>query len=102
MRRRALIALLGGAATWPLAARAQKPTRKIVKLGFLQAFRNENTVAFVQTAKRKKAAERQRKSRALGALATCGRLNPRRRSRNLTIQNDSGLPKDWALSSVLG
>jgi putative ABC transport system substrate-binding protein len=49
MRRRNFITLLGGAAVaWPLAASPQKPARKIVKLGFLQAFRNENTVAFVQ------------------------------------------------------
>ena len=51
LRRREFITLLcGGAATaaWPLAANAQRPARKIAKLGFLQAFRNENTVAFVQ------------------------------------------------------
>jgi putative ABC transport system substrate-binding protein len=49
VRRREFITLLGGAAAaWPLAAHAQEPARKIVKLGFLQAFRNENTVAFVQ------------------------------------------------------
>ena len=49
MRRREFIPLLGGAAAGcPLAASAQEPARKIVKLGFLQAFRNENSVAFVQ------------------------------------------------------
>jgi putative tryptophan/tyrosine transport system substrate-binding protein len=48
MRRREFIAALGGTAAMPLVARAQQPTRKIVKLGFLQAFRNENTVAFVE------------------------------------------------------
>jgi putative ABC transport system substrate-binding protein len=49
MRRRDFITLLGGVTVgWPLAAGAQQPTRKIIKLGFLQAFRNENTVAFLQ------------------------------------------------------
>jgi putative ABC transport system substrate-binding protein len=48
MDRREFIALLGGVTAWPFAARAQESARKIAKLGLLQGFRNENTVAFVQ------------------------------------------------------
>jgi putative ABC transport system substrate-binding protein len=49
IRRRDLVSLIGGmVAAWPFAAHAQQPARKTAKLGFLQAFRNENTVAFVQ------------------------------------------------------
>jgi putative tryptophan/tyrosine transport system substrate-binding protein len=48
VRRREFIALVGGAAVCPLAARAQQPVGKVPRIGFLQGLQNENAAAFIQ------------------------------------------------------
>src|SRR5437870_9033598 len=44
IRRREFISLLGGAAAWPLAARAQQATRPLRRIGILSGFAEDPLV----------------------------------------------------------
>jgi putative ABC transport system substrate-binding protein len=49
MRRRCFVSLIiGGAAAWPLAARAQKPAQELPRIGAIHSTHSENSEAFVQ------------------------------------------------------
>jgi putative tryptophan/tyrosine transport system substrate-binding protein len=49
MQRREFITLLGGAAaTWPLAARAQRPTARVYRVGWLSIGSREQTLHFIE------------------------------------------------------
>ena len=49
MQRREFITLLGGAAaTWPLAARAKRPTARVYRVGWLSIGSREQTLHFIE------------------------------------------------------
>ena len=87
MRRRDFITLFGGAATWPLAARAQQPS-KLPRIGFLQRVRNENVVAFIQALRDAGYVEGQ------NAVIETGFLKPR-------LTESPVSPKNLSISSAM-
>src|SRR5258708_17442885 len=48
MRRRDFIAGIGGAVTWPLAARAQQPAGRVYRVGWLSIRSREQTLHFIK------------------------------------------------------
>src|SRR3954454_10711140 len=48
MRRRDLIHLIGAAATWPLAARAQQPAGRVYRIGYQSIGSREQTIHVIK------------------------------------------------------
>src|SRR5712672_3639453 len=48
MQRREFIGLIGGAAAWPLAARAQQPAGRVYRVGFLSIGAREQTLYAIE------------------------------------------------------
>jgi ABC-type uncharacterized transport system substrate-binding protein len=48
MKRREFITLIGGAATWPLTARAQQPAGRVYRVGYLSIGSREQTLHFIK------------------------------------------------------